>query len=61
MMNDEKKEVVPPRTAPEFVELQQKYLPPLVSPRGQPMRKIKFIGLGESNAEPNRFYGKDSV
>jgi len=46
-MNDEKKEVVPPRTAPEFVELQQKYLPPLVSPRGQPMRKIKFIGLGK--------------
>ena len=49
------KDLVRPRTPPEFVELQQKYLPPLVSPRGQPLREISFIGLGASIVEPNRF------
>lgn len=49
------KDLVQPRTPPEFVELQRKYLPPLLSPRGQPLREISFIGLGASIVEPNRF------
>ena len=48
-------EIVQPRTAKPFTELNAKYLVPTVSPRGQELRKITFIGLGASIAEPNRY------
>lgn len=48
-------ELVQPRTVKPFTELNAKYFVPTVSPRGQELRKIAFIGLGASIVEPNRF------
>ena len=51
----EKPNVVEPRTVKPFEEINSKYLLPKVSPRGQEIREISFIGLGASIATPNYY------
>ena len=48
-------DVVPSRTPKEFTELAGKYMLPKVSPRGQKIREISFIGLGATLAAPHYF------
>lgn len=47
--------MVEPRTPGEFMEISAKYMTPTVSPRGQLLREITFIGLGASIVEPSRY------
>ena len=43
--------LVKPREAVPFRELSDKFMLPKVSPRGEPLRDISYIGLGASIAE----------
>jgi hypothetical protein len=47
----DKPAMVQPREATPFRELSNKFMLPKVSPRGEPLREISYIGLGASIAE----------
>ena len=47
----DKPALVKPREAVPFQELSEKFMLPKVSPRGEPLRDISYIGLGASIAD----------